>query len=193
MRLFAARLGALKWLAGGSIVGLLGLAAVGLVALVVLALVVRLVRSRTGAGGLRRRGYAASAGGRYTRSVQRVRVEYEPRARRFVARTGVYAAADFVSEPLAGERPEDGFLSGDPEIDEVRALWSERPPFAKQLLADGAVKEALLAMPSASVALRGDELVVEVPRVRGVHHERVVQLAAALASAAAASAGGVGG
>jgi hypothetical protein len=188
----AAKTGALKWLAGGSIVGLVAVTAVAMVAVVVLALVLRFVRSRTGHGALLRLGYLPSGGGRFSRSVERTRVEYDPRARRFVARTGVYVAADFVAEPRRGEAPGDGFATGDPEIDEARALWSDRPPFAKQLLAVPAVKAALAALPTASVALRGNELVVEVPRVRRVHHDRVVRLATALAAAASASAGGVG-
>jgi hypothetical protein len=189
----AAKLGGLKWLAGGSIVGLMALAAVAMVGLVVAALVVRFVRSHTGQGALLRLGYRPTADGRFARSVERTRVDFDPRSGRFVARTGVYAAADFVAEPRRGAPPpSDGFVTGDPEIDEAWALWSERPPFAKQLLTVPEVKAALAALPTASVALRGDELQVEIPRVRRVHHDRVVRLAKGLAAAASSVAGGVG-
>jgi hypothetical protein len=142
---------------------------------------VRWVRNREPAG-LRRLGYRASGKGKYTRTVDQLKVEFHPPGR-WTTRMAVYGTVDLCLEPRKGRPPpDDGFVTGDELLDDRFSLWSDRPPFAKQLLHDVRVRDALLALPSPSVVLRGDELVVELLRPSTASNVAVADLARATAA-----------
>lgn len=127
-------------------------------------------------------GYEPQPDGTWTRVVGEVHVRWR-KPGRFTVRTGYYAATDFVAEPRDGG--DDGpyaFLCGVDALDERFRFWSERPPFAKQLLADPAVGEGMCAFSRKTrISLRGDELGVENPGGSWSDHDRVVRLARAIA------------
>lgn len=133
---------------------------------------------------LRRLGYKRRRNGSWTRVSGAMHVEFRP-PKRWVVRTGVYVAADFSAEPRTGVAPPGyAFECGNERLDQRFWFWSERPTFAKTLLADPRVAAAMLALPAKVIALRGDELSVEVRRSKHRLHKDVLTLARAIASTA---------
>ena len=133
---------------------------------------------------LRRMGYKRQPNGTFTRVIGEIRVEYR-RHGRWIVRTGLYAASDFVAEPKSRRKQGDyAFECGVDALDARFWFWSERPPFAKLLLGKPKVVEALRAFPDGvTITLHGDELVVQDPRAFWANHDRVVRLAKAIAAA----------
>ncbi|MEQ1502356.1 MAG: hypothetical protein ABMB14_09000 [Myxococcota bacterium] len=181
---FAARLSFVDALASGSPAAALGLL-VATTAVIALGIGVVGIAVRWRRAAVTRLGYKRQPNGTFTRVLGAMRIEFRVLSRggRWVVRTGIYVAADFVAEPRTGtEPPNYAFDTGDDALDARYWFWSERPPFARALVTRPAVRDALTALPAGSVALRGDELVIELRDRRRWTHDAVVAVARAIAA-----------
>lgn len=148
---------------------------VGAGLMAVLGLVLAEWANRTRTSTLRRLGYLPGPDpGEWTARVDAMRITWRP-MRGFTARLGVYFAGDLDLRPRAAR--------GD--LDDRWEPVSSSPAAARALVLHPKVREVLSAFPAARWMLRGDELVVEVPRRRvgRAFHDAVLRLALALADA----------
>lgn len=166
----------------------IGLAVGGGVAAIAVLLTLQWVHRVRSATPLRRLGYLPGPNpDEWTARLDRVQITWRPMSG-FRVRLGVYSAAQLRMVPrdapiaLAGE----AFELGDPELDARWRFSSEAPVYARELLVRPAVLEALRRLPPAPLALRGDELAVDVRRryVKRSAHDAVLRVAHAMATAA---------